>query len=284
MATQSLEATVIKKTLPNGLTVLIKEDHSSPITAVNIWFGVGSVNETEEMNGLAHFQEHMVFKGTEKYGVGEIANIVKSVGGNLNAGTSFSYTMYYIVVPSAEFVTALGVQADAMMHSTFDPDEFIKERGVVMDEARMYDDRPESFTFYRTMELGFEKHTYRRPIAGYEHIVEKITRDQLLEFYRNHYRPGNAVLVVVGDVDPGLALAQIDDVYGGWEPGKVVVHEPPAEPPQKGFRFKAHTGTMDHAYLGAGFHVPNILHEDYPALEMLSELLSSGRSSRLYRH
>jgi zinc protease len=280
---RGLEDRVIKQTLGNGLTVLLKQDRSTPIVAVNAWFGVGSVNETEEMNGLAHFQEHMVFKGTEKYGVGEIANLVKSYGGNLNAGTSYSYTMYYIVLPSRAFSQALEIQADAMMHSTFDPEEFKKERLVVIDEARMYDDRPESFTFYRTMELGFDEHNYRRPIAGYQSIVEKITRDQLLEFYNNYYRPSNAVLAVVGDVDPKEAFKRIEDTYGAWKPGDVVAGESPVEPPQKGFRFKAHSGTMDHGYVGAGFHVPNILHEDYPALEMLSELLSSGRSSRLYR-
>lgn len=284
MSTQRIiETNAITQKLPNGLTVILKPDRSSPIVAVNVWFGVGSVHESEEMNGLAHFQEHMVFKGTEKYGVGDIARIVKSAGGNLNAGTSYSYTMYYVVLPSREFKTALDVQADAMMHSTFDPEEFTKERLVVIDEARMYDDRPESFTFYRTMELGFEKHTYRRPIAGYQHIVEKITRDQLVEFYRNYYCPSNAVLVVVGDVDRDEAMRGIEAAYGGWSNGRVVVNEPPVEPPQTALRFKAYEGPMDHAYLGAGFHVPSILHEDYPALQMLAELVSSGRSSRFYR-
>jgi zinc protease len=277
------ETGIIKKQLPNGLTVLLKEDHAAPIVAVNVWFGVGSVHETEAMNGLAHFQEHMVFKGTTKHGVGDIARIVKSHGGNLNAGTSYSYTMYYVVLPSEHFGTALEVQSDAMMHSTFDPNEFKKERLVVIDEARMYDDRPESFTFYRTMELGFEKHTYRRPIAGYQDIVEKITRDQLVEFYNNYYRPSNAVLVVVGDVDADRAMAEIEKTYGVWKNGKVTINEPPVEPAQKKFRFKAYDGPMDHAYLGAGFHVPSLLDEDYPALQTLAELLSAGRSSRLYR-
>ncbi len=285
MSTQHVEDThIVTKKLPNGLTAIVKQDRSSPIVAVNVWFGVGSVHETEEMNGLAHFQEHMVFKGTDKYGVGDIARIVKSAGGNLNAGTSYSYTMYYVVLPSREFKTALDVQADAMMHSTFDVQEFTKERLVVMDEARMYDDRPESFTFYRTMELGFERHTYRRPIAGYQHIVEAITRDQLVEFYRNCYRPSNAVLVIVGDIDTDEAFRRIEDAYGSWSNGRVVVNEPPTEPAQTSFRFKAYEGPMDHAYLGGGFHVPSILHEDYPALQMLSELASSGRSSRFYKH
>lgn len=281
--TRSLYDSVIKKKLDNGLTVLVKPDRSSSIAAVNIWFGVGSVNETEDMNGLAHFQEHMVFKGTRKYGVGEIANLVKSAGGNLNAGTSYSYTMYYIVLPSRAFAQALEIQSDAMMHSLFEPKEFDKERLVVMDEARMYDDRPESYTFYRTMELAFEKHNYRRPIAGYQPIVEKITRDQLLGFYNNYYRPSNAVLVVVGEVDPDEAFRRVEDTYGGWESNEVNIGQSPVEPPQKTFRFKSHQGDIDHGYLGAGFHTPSILHEDYPALEMLSELLSSGRSSRLYR-
>jgi zinc protease len=175
------------------------------------------------------------------------------------------------------------VQADAMMNSTFAPEEFMKERLVVIDEARMYDDRPESFTFYRTMELGFEKHTYRRPIAGYQPIVEKITRDQLLEFYNNYYRPANGKLVIVGDIDPDDAFRQVERAYGGWKDGAVQINEPPVEPAQRAFRFMGYTGNMDHAYLGAGFHVPSILHEDYPALQILSELLSSGRSSRLYR-
>jgi zinc protease len=280
---RTAETGIIKKQLSNGLTVLLKEDHAAPIVAVNVWFGVGSVHETEAMNGLAHFQEHMVFKGTAKYGVGDIARIVKSHGGNLNAGTSYSYTMYYVVLPSENFGTALEVQADAMMNSTFDPEEFTKERLVVIDEARMYDDRPESFTFYRTMELGFDKHTYRRPIAGYQHIVEEIKRDQLVEFYNNYYRPSNAVLVVVGDVDADRAMAEIEKTYGVWKNGKVTINEPPVEPAQKQFRFKAYEGPQEHAYLGAGFHVPSLLDEDYPALQMLAELLSSGRSSRLYR-
>ena len=101
----------IKKVLPNGLTVLFKQDKSNPVVAINIWFKIGSAHETDEMSGLAHFQEHMVFKGTEKYGVGEIANIVKSAGGNLNAATSYSYTMYYVVLPARAFSLGLEVQS-----------------------------------------------------------------------------------------------------------------------------------------------------------------------------
>ncbi len=282
MSTRQVSNEVIKRVLPNNLTVLIKEDHSSPVVAINIWIGVGSVDETEKTAGLAHFQEHMVFKGTEKYGVGEIANLVKSAGGNLNAGTSYSYTMYYVVLPSRSFPLGLAVQADAMMNSAFDPVEFKKERIVVIDEARMYDDQPDAYTFYRTMELGFKVHNYRRPIAGYERIVRKIKRDQLLDFYYTHYRPSNAVLVVVGDVRAKNALSQIEEIYGGWEDRHPKIHEHLDEPAQETFRFKLYRGSIDHAYLGIGFHIPNVLHEDYPALEVLSALLGSGRSSRLY--
>jgi zinc protease len=274
---------VSKKELPNGLTVLFKEDRSNPVVAINLWFGVGSVNETEEQGGLAHFQEHMVFKGTERHGVGEIAKLIKSAGGNLNAGTSYSYTMYYVVMPSEAFSLGLDIQADAMMNSTFDAEEFKKERLVVIDEARMYDDTPDSFMFYRTMELGYDVHNYRRPIAGRETVVEKFTRDQLLHFYKRYYRPANAVLVVVGDVAPDTAFAEIDKVYGGWSNGHVDILDSPTEPPQTCLRYMPLRGTIDHAYMGVGFHVPSILDEDYPALEMLSTLLSAGKSSRLYR-
>ena len=232
MFMQDANSSVRKEVLPNGLTVLIKEDHTSPIVAIDMWVGVGSVNETKEMTGLDHFQEHMVFKGTEKHAVGEIAKIIKSAGGNLNAGTSYSYTMYYVVVPSRSFPLALEIQADAMMHSAFDPEEFKKERIVVIDEARMYDDTPEAYVFYRTMELGFKAHNYRRPIAGYEKVVRRINRDQLLSFYGNYYRPSNACLIVVGDVDPQKALSKIAEVYGGWEDRRTVIHEPAVEPQQ----------------------------------------------------
>ncbi|NIM20652.1 MAG: hypothetical protein GTO51_10550 [Candidatus Latescibacteria bacterium] len=282
MPHRQVDNSVVKRTLPNGLTVLVKEDHSSPVVAINVWMNVGSVNEAEEMSGLAHFQEHMVFKGTEKYGVGEIANLIKSAGGNLNAGTSYSYTMYYVVLPSRAFSLGLAVQADAMMHSTFDPDEFRKERIVVLDEARMYDDQPDAYTFYRTMELGFNVHNYRRPIAGYESVLEKISRDQLLDFYRTYYRPSNAIITVVGDVDLNRAFDKIEEVYGEWQDRSSQIYESPEEPEQKEFRFKSFRGSIDHAYMGLGFHIPDILHDDYPALEMLTELLAAGRSSRLY--
>lgn len=272
---------VIKHALPNGLTVLLKPDHSNPVVAINVWFGVGSVHETEAESGLAHFQEHMVFKGTERLGVGELANIIKSAGGNLNAGTSYSYTMYYVVLPSKAFSLGLDIQADAMMNSTFDAEEFRKERLVVIDEAQMYDDTPGSYTFYRTMELGFQVHNYRRPIAGYREIVEKFTRDQLVEFYNRYYRPDNAVLCIVGDIDTDAAVGEIEKIYGPWQNGNVEVNQSPAEPPQKQFRFKAMRGGIDHAYLGAGFHVPSMLDKDYAGLEMLSGLLGSGKSSRL---
>ncbi len=281
---RSPQTGVIKKVLPNGLTVLFKEDSSNPVVAINIWFRVGSVNETEEENGLAHFQEHMVFKGTEKHGVGDIANLIKSAGGNLNAATSYSYTMYYVVMPSRAFSLGLDVQGDAMMNSTFEPEEFQKERLVVIDEARMYDDTPDAYTFYRTMELGYKVHNYRRPIAGYEKVVREFTREQLVEFYKRYYRPGNAVLAIVGDVDPKVAMAEIEKTYGSWANGSVAVNDSPAEPPQTDFRLNALRGSIDHAYFSLGFHVPSILDADYPALEMMATLIGSGRSSRLYRN
>ncbi len=274
---------ITRTVLPNGLTVILKEDHSNPVVAINVWFRTGSGHEADDESGLAHFQEHMVFKGTERHGVGEIPDLVKSAGGNLNAGTSYSYTSYYVVLPSRSFLLGLEIQADAMMNSVFDPGEFDKERLVVIEEARMYDDTPDSFTYYRAMELGFTAHNYRRPIAGYEPIVSAFTRNMLVDFYRRYYRPENAILVVVGDVEKARAVGEIEGVYGGWPSAPVVLAESPVEPPQKAFRFAAHRGTIDHAYLRFGFHVPNILDRDYPALEVLSTLLGSGKSSRLYQ-
>ena len=283
MQPESPSNNVLKSILPNGLTVILKEDHSNPVVAINVWFGIGSAFETDSASGLSHFQEHMVFKGTEKHGVGEIADIIKSAGGNLNAATSYSYTMYHVVLPSRSFALGLAVQADATMNSTFDPEEFRKERLVVIDEARMYDDTPDAYAYYRTMELGFAAHNYRRPIAGYENVVSRFTRDELVDFYREHYRPGSAILVVVGDVEKDAAMREIERVYGTWTGARAVSPDSPAEPRQDAFRFKAHRGAIDHAYLGFGFHASSILDPDYPALEVLANLLGSGKSSRLYQ-
>jgi zinc protease len=283
MHTEAQSNHVLKTRLPNGLVVIFKEDHSNPVVAINVWFRIGSAHESKTQGGLAHFQEHMVFKGTDKYGVGEIANLVKSAGGNLNAATSYSYTTYYVVLPSRSFRLGLEIQADAMMNSTFDPEEFHKERLVVIEEARMYDDTPDAYSYYRAMELGFAKHNYRRPIAGHEKIVSKFTREQLFEFYRTYYRPGNAILIVVGDVEREMAMREIERVYGSWSGSDVVLPDSPVEPPQRAFRFKLHPGTIDHAYMRFGFHVPGILDPDYPALEVLTTLLGFGKSSRLYR-
>lgn len=274
---------VFEARLPNGLVVLLKEDHSNPVVAINVWYRIGSAHESPDETGLAHFQEHMVFKGTEKLGVGEIPDLVKTAGGNLNAGTSYSYTSYYVVLPSRSFVLGLETQADAMMNSVFDPDEFRKERLVVIEEAKMYDDTPESYSYYRAMELGFAKHNYRRPIAGYEKIVSNFTREQLFGFYRRYYCPANAIVVVVGDVERDTALREIERVYGPWTGPEVDLPDSPVEPAQRAFRFQSYKGTIDHAYLRFGFHVPSILDPDYPALEVLTTLLGSGKSSRLYR-
>lgn len=274
---------VTKAVLDNGMTVLVKEIPQVPVVALVAYVKVGSVNETESLSGISHFLEHMWFKGTKTRSAGDLAREVKSVGGYTNAGTGYERTSYVVIVPSRHVNVGLEVQADAMMHSVLDPTELESERNVVLEEARMSLDEPESFAWDKLLSLSFKRHGYRRPILGYEKTVSNITREHMLAHYKNYYKPNNIVLAVVGDVDSKAVVSRIEKLYSDFERGKVRRLEPEREPGQKSFRFASYSGDLERTYLQMGFHIPEELHEDTYAMEILSIILGRGRSSRLYQ-
>lgn len=274
---------VTKTQLDNGLTVLVKEDHTAPVVAIFTHVKAGYFNESDRLVGLSHLMEHMFFKGTEKFGVGEIARKTKALGGYLNASTIYDHTLYYTVLPARNFTQGLEIQSDALINSIFDPDELRQETEVVIQEAKRKLDMPASVATEKLFELAFKKHRMRRWRIGTETGLRALTRQDFLTFHQNLYRPENIMLAVVGDVNTQEALDEIRRYYGDFAKGQLVKEESPPEPPQQHFRYRHLRGDIQQCYLDMGFHTPEILRDDTYALEILAFVLGQGKSSRLYQ-
>lgn len=274
---------VTRKVLDNGMTVLVREDHSAPVATVNVWVKTGYFNETDERTGISHMLEHMFFKGTPSRPTGRIQEEVKSVGGYWNAGTIYDHTNYYIVVPAGELDRALDIEADCLINSTFDAAELEKEHEVVIQEILRKYDNPRPMTWEKMLELLFRRHHLGRWRMGTPEQVRAMDRDAMLRYYTDNYRPGNIVLVVAGDVDTGAVLERIDELFGAMPRGEIRRVSSPPEPPVDGLRYRQETADITQSYLAVGFHAPPACHVDEAAAEVLARILGEGRSSRLYR-
>lgn len=278
-----LASDVARHVLPNGITVLVKEVYPASVVSLSIWSRVGSLDETDERAGISHFLEHMLFKGTPRRPVGRIAQEIHSLGGYLNGFTSYDCTCYWIVLPSRCFSTALDIETDAILHPLLDPDEIAKESKVIVEELKMYEDRPDSYCYQQLMSTAFTVHRYRRPIVGYEDVVLRTTAAELHEHYERFYRPNNLCVTVVGDVRAERAVAEIEQMLGHLRPGEVQRDAVEAEPPQLAFRARHLEGELATAHLQMGFHTPTVFDDDIFACDILASVLGEGRSSRLYR-
>lgn len=277
------EAKIVEETLPNGLKVIVEEVPSAPVVAVQMWVRVGSADEAPDEAGLSHVFEHMLFKGTERRGVGELAREVESVGGSINAYTSFDNTVYHLVVPSRHFATGIDIISDAIQHSSFDPDELSKELEVVLEEIRMNEDRPARNLFQTMLGTAYAEHPYGRPVIGTRETVESFTREKILEFFGKWYRPNNMTMVVVGDVDPDRVMEETRARLRDFERGELPERERPAEPAQRGLRVEKKAMEVMEARFGMAFHIPQEIHPDTYALDVASAVLGGGATSRLYK-
>ncbi|HEU4631494.1 MAG TPA: pitrilysin family protein [Gemmatimonadaceae bacterium] len=276
-------ATVLRTRLANGLTVLVRRDASAPVAAVVTYVKAGYFDETDDVAGISHVLEHMFFKGTPTRGVGEIARQTKASGGYLNAHTSYDHTTYYAVLPSSGFAAGLEVQADAYANSLIDAGELRKELEVIIQEAKRKADNPHAVAVETLYEVLHDRHRMRRWRIGHEPGLRALTRDALLAFYRNFYRPSNTILAIVGDVDVERTLADVERLYGALPDGAVVRTPGPAEPEHADFRYREWTGDIAQTQLAAGWRTPGLLHPDTPLLDVVGAVLGSGRASRLYR-
>jgi len=272
-----------KFVLDNGLAVILDQNNSSPVTAINVWVKTGSACELEDEYGLAHVHEHMLFKGTKKRAVGEIAKTIEAGGGDINAFTSFDETVYFVVSASRFLNTALDVLADAMQNSTFDPAELEKELEVVLEEIRRSEDNPSRVLSQKMFGIAFDVHSYKRPVIGTDESVKSFTREKILKFYNKWYTPQNMVLVVVGDFDTKELIPQIKNTFGKLEKRDLIECDIPREPKQKKIKTFVIDKDVNEAYFTMAFHITDAKSKDTPVLDVISNILGSGESSRLYR-
>ncbi|MCY3973103.1 MAG: pitrilysin family protein [Candidatus Dadabacteria bacterium] len=277
-------SSVTKTRLDNGLTVLLEPDASAPVTAVNVWVKTGSGCERDGERGLAHFHEHMLFKGGGDMGPGELAFEVESSGGRINAFTSFDHTVYHIVSASRSAGRSIDLLASSVTAPAFDPEELKKEIEVVVEEIRRDKDNPSSVMSRRLFETAYEGHPYGLPILGTRESVRSFTREKVSAFYRKWYTPRNMVVVVTGDFKPGSVLARIKKRFGSLKKSPAAVcAEATAPPVRKSPAVSVQKRDTNEGYFSLAFRIPGVAHEDVPALDVISEIMGAGDSSRLHR-
>ena len=282
--TDGEESKVIEKyRLRNGLTVVIREHHSSPVVAVQAWVKAGSTTEPASRAGMSHILEHMAFKGTKRRGPGEIAREVEGLGGEINAYTSFDHTVYHITISGRYLENAMDLLADTLGNSVFDAEELAREKEVVLEELRMNEDNPGRVNSKALFREAFQVHPYGRPVIGYADTIRKATRKDLVSYFTRYYYPGNMVLVITGDVDPVKARPMIERTFGSLKGHAAPPEKRPAEPPQKGIRVKIQEREAKRVYIDLGFHGPSMRSREVFAWDLLSTILGGGQTSRLYR-
>ena len=273
-----------KWVLPDGLTLIVREDRSAPVASVQAWCATGSVDEDERLGaGLSHILEHMLFKGTKTQSSNAIAQKIQDVGGYINAYTSFDRTVFWIDVPKAGVPTALAVLADAMMNSTLPPDEYLKEQEVIRREFAMGLDDPDRQAGQLLFATAYQRHPYRLPVIGQMEIYNQLTQEQVMQYYKSRYVPNNLTFIVAGDVDADKVHRQLEEFFKGYPEKSLRPVFIPEEPPQLGRREVHNEFATELTRLSLAWHIPEITHPDVPALDLLSTILGDGRSSRLYR-
>lgn len=268
--------------LPNGVRIIIEEHRGSEVVALQLWVQAGARDETAAELGLAHYLEHLLFKGTVTRPPGFIDREVEGVGGRMNAGTSLDYTNYHMLLPARRALAGIETLADISVNASLDETLLEREKQVVLEEMRLTDDSPTRFLGRQLYSAAFDGHSYGRPIIGTTGLIRGLTREQLLRFYRRHYVPEAFTLVVVGAVDPTEVLAAATRAFGPLTrsgSGRL-------PPPSIGEGRPRHVELErpgSHAYLGLAWHAPKIDHADTPAVDLLASILGQGRSSRLTR-
>ena len=273
----------LSRVLPNGFTVLVEPDHSAPVASVQVWVQSGSIHEGQWLGaGLSHLLEHMIFKGTEKRGPNEIARAVQEAGGYVNAYTSFDRTVYWIDVPADGACTAMELLADAALNSTLPAEEFVKEQEVIRREFAMGFDDPNRMSTELMLSTAFTASPYRHPIIGHLEVFNRLTREDLVAYYRARYTPENMFLVVTGDVDPTEVFAGAEKYFGSAsrqaQPPLFIQHEPP----QLGRRAVHEEFETELTRCSIVWHIPPVTHPDTAALDVLATVLGGGRSTPLH--
>ncbi len=270
--------------LENGLTIIVREDHSAPVVSAQAWAMTGSIHEGKWLGaGMSHVLEHMLFKGTSTRPGSRIDQEVQEAGGYMNAYTSFDRTVYHIEVPNTGEKVAIDILCDIMQNATLPPDEMAKEKQVILREMDMNVDDPGRRASRRLFETAYTKSPYRLTVIGYPDIFNELKQEDILAYYHEKYAPNNVFFVVAGDVKNDEVVTQIREAYGKAKaralPPMVLPHEPRQTAPRE--IIEEAPIELGHFYLA--WHIPDLRHPDVPVLDVLAVLLGHGRSSRLYR-
>ena len=282
--TTSLDAAQVQEhALDNGLKVLLLEDHKSPAVTFQVWYRVGARNEKDGKSGLAHFLEHMMFKGTPTTGPEEYSRIIAKNGGRTNAFTSSDVTVYFATMSREKIGIEIELEADRMANALLGDKYFEPEKKVIQEERRMRtDDNPVSALSEATSAVAFTVHPYRRPVVGWMQDILALTRQDLVDFYKLYYAPNNAYIVMVGDFSSPEMLSKIKAAFGkiprGPEPPKVNTEEIE----QRGERRLVLKKEAELPFVLNFYHAPNLKSADSFALDLLTVVLAGGKSSRLY--
>ncbi|MBC7792459.1 MAG: insulinase family protein [Clostridia bacterium] len=275
--------TITRTRFDNGLTLLTQEQHAAPVVAIQVWVNVGSADESDVIAGIAHVHEHMLFKGTEKRGLGEIARSVEAAGGEINAWTSYDQTVYHVVLAAEEAATGLDILSDAIRHSAFDAGELSRELEVIVEEIRRAEDAPSRRIAKALFGLAYESHPYKRPVIGSEATVRSFTREKILDFFHTYYRPDNVTVVITGDVETAQITELARRYFGDWSVQGATKRPPRAvESDQNELRLHVMSEQVKESRMSIAWHVPGLSNSDIAAIDVLSVILGHGDSSRLY--
>lgn len=270
--------------LENGLTIILREDHSAPVVSAQAWCKAGSIDEGRWLGaGLSHMLEHMLFKGTSTRAAGRIDQEVQDAGGYMNAYTSFDRTVYYINVPNTGADIAVDILCDIMRNAALPADEVEKEKQVILREMDMNQDDPGRRASRRLFETAYTRSPYRYTVIGYPDIFSEVQRDDLAAFYKEKYAPNNIFFVVVGDFKTERVEAQIRDAYAKVRARPLPPVVLPEEPRQAGPRDIIEEAPIEVGHFHIAWHIPDLRHPDTPILDVVATLLGSGHSSRLYQ-
>jgi zinc protease len=278
----TLSDAVRVSTLPNGLRVLVLENHKAPVAAFVVFYKVGSRNEQFGKTGISHLVEHLMFRGTKTVGPEEFSRIIQENGGMDNAFTTEDYTAYFEVINKDHFDVPIRLEADRM--ANFAPQGFDSEKAVVIEERRLRtEDNPQDALFEIAQAQAFVEHPYHWPVIGWMNDLKGLTLDDALRYHQVYYSPQNAIIVAVGDFNAAEVERKISESFATIKNGPKAPPVTQVEPPQKGERQVELRRPAELPAVAVGFHTPNYRNTDSFALEVAAEILSDGKSSRLYK-
>lgn len=273
-----------KYQLKNGLTVILVESHKSPVVSVQMWVRTGSADEKKGEEGLSHFIEHLVFKGTKNFGVGEIASTIEGRGGQLNAYTSFDQTVFYVTISKAFAENGLEAISEMMGFPLFDEVEIDNEREVVIEEIKRGLDNPHRQASRELFSTVYKKHPYRLPVIGFEENIRKVSRETIVDYYNSRYVPENMTLLVVGDFNSVEMKTDVKKYFSTFEKLKLKKVKRHKEPTQEKSRMTIKSSDFKESLFYISWPLPTVKHGDIPAVDVMALILGQGDSSRLVQN